>query len=240
MLAPRAPHPEIKRHGQARLLNLGQRWAALLHSKAPASPLTERVKPEEALGEDEFQRAKQPYAAIETVTPIFSADLSRAIQAAIQLYECETGRLIPPAYRFPKQDFPGQWASNKPERLTPVVWVLAQLPPAESDKEAINQLAAVLDVVDGLAQRRYAQVAHLYLPDPRPLRLTLPLPETVRQKRILVSLGIRHVTLFQPDGAIQIQHLPLQPEKLNYPQRAENPDSVFFTKPGESGKIFWP
>ncbi len=245
MLASPTPHAERQHTAPSRRLSLSQQWGNWLQTAQAATrpssvpPRVDSNAPPAIDNADDFQRARPPYAAIETVTPVFSEALNRDIQAAMQRYEYETGRLIPPAYRFPRRDSPGQWASNKAERLTPVVWVLAQLPPAADDQEAINQVAAVLHVVDGLARSRYAQVAHLYLPDPRPLRLTVPLSETVQSQRLLVSLGIRHVTLFKPDGAIQIQTLPPQPEMLNYPQRAQNPDWVFFTKSGQSGRAFW-
>jgi hypothetical protein len=208
--------------------------AAWFRAKSPALAPTG-----DALQGDEFRRTRQPYESIKTVTPVFCDGLTQSIAAEILRYEAETGRFIAPAYRFPNPDAPEAWVTNKPERLAPTLWIFAQLPPAAHADEAINQLACVIHQVEALAQRRYKRISHLYLPDPRAMRLTEALPETVQQQRFLVSLGTRHVTLFRADGAVQVQCLPERPEKLAYPHRAKIPGLVLLTKPGIVDSEFW-
>lgn len=226
---PTIAHPESQPK-----LPLHKTVSALFRPKSPALTPTG-----DALQGDEFRRTRQPYESIKTVTPVFTEALTRRIEAEILRYEAETGRLIPPAYRFPKPEQPETWMTNKPDRLAPILWVFSQMPPVGTSGEAINQMACVIHKVEAIAQRRYKRIAHLYLPDPRAMRLTEALPETVQHQRILVSLGTRHVTLFKDNGAVQVQCLPERPEKIAYHTRAKCPGIVILTKPGHSDSAFW-
>lgn len=195
---------------------------------------------QDALQGDEFRRNRNPYQVLKTVTPVFTEELTQWIEAAILRYEAQANApRIPPAYRYSKAGLPEPWHTNKHERLAAILWIFSQLPPVQSQTEAINQMACVIHQVELLAQKRYQASPRLYLPDPRPMRLPEPLPETVEQQRILVSYGTRHVTLFKADGAVQIQGLPERPEKVDYLTRAKIPGLVLLTKPGILNSVFW-
>jgi len=196
----------------------------------------------DALQGDGFRRTRHPYESIKLVTPIFTEALQRQIDDEIVRYEAVSGHRIPPAYRFPKVDAPETWGTNKTARLEPILWVSRQLESPKSRQDSINQLACVIERVERIVRHRFQEVSHLYLPDPLPIRLPEPLPETVRtpqgKRRVLVSYATRHVTIFREDGAVQVQATP-QLEKLNYLERAKNPDWVLLTKPGLSALAFW-
>lgn len=213
---------------------LRQKAASLLRNK---DQRLEEVQ--DALQGDEFRRTRHPYEAIKLVTPLFNATLSDQIEAGILAYESRSGIRIPPAYRFPKIDAPETWGTNKAVRLEPILWIMERLPSSQSQEETINQLACVIQQVESIAQKRYHEVSHLYLPDPLPMRLPEPLGETIGKHRVRVSYGTRHVTIFKEDGAIQVQCTPEQLEKLDYAKRAKNPGVVLLTKPGFFPTDFW-
>ena len=213
---------------------LRQKAASLLRDKDQRLEETQ-----DALQGDEFRRTRNPYESIKLVTPVFNPTLSAQIKQEIIEYESQSITKIPPAYRFPKIDTPEAWGTNKALRLEPILWVMGRLPSSDSQKETINQLACVIQRVETIAQNRYHEVSHLYLPDPLPMRLPEPLWETVGKPRVLVSYGTRHVTIFKEDGAIQVQCTPERLEKLNYAKRAKSPGVVLLTKPGLFPGDFW-
>ena len=151
-----------------------------LHQKAAGLLRDKHQRLEEvqdALQGDEFRRTRNPYEAIKLVTPIFNPTLSEQIEQQILAYENQSGQRIPPAYRFPKIDAPETWGTNKAVRLEPILWIMERLPSPKSQEETINQLACVIQRVEAIAQKRYHEVSHLYLPDPLPMRLPQkPLP----------------------------------------------------------------
>lgn len=227
--------------------------------KLPLAPLSKKAaaalrgedhaleETQDALQGDEFRRTRHPYETIKLVTPVFSEELIRRIESEIWRYEGRyktgNGQRIPPAYRFPKIDNPESWGTNKAARLEVILAIFERLPALPEQSQTINQLACVIQHVETIAQRRFQEVSHLYLPDPLPIRLPEPLPETVKlgavKQRILVSYATRHVTLFREDGAVQVQLTPERPEKLAYVERAKIPGLVILTKPGTSGWDFW-
>jgi hypothetical protein len=200
---------------------------------------------EDALKGDDFRKSKGVYEWLQAVTPVFDPALDAQIQMFLNRYEFETGLTILPAVLQQARKF--QWRarrqpSTKRERLQAVLWIAERLPTANNDREAINQMACVLDRVDALAWHR--------VPDSRivresdisvhGLRLPEPQPETVYGQPIRVSYGIRHVTLFNRHGAIQVQCLPKTSGVVDYVQRAQTPGVVLLDKPGADGQRLWP
>jgi hypothetical protein len=199
---------------------------------------TKLTATDDALQGDEFRRTRRPYETIKIVEPIFTEELESAIQQLLVRYESGVG-WIPPAYRFTSPENPKRWKTNKRARLKPILWVLGELPSADTQKEAINQVACVIQKVEEIAHQRFQDVAHLYLPDPLPMRLPEPLPETAGGQKLLVSYGTRHVTLFKTDGGIQVQCTPREAQKLDYVRRANTPGIELLTKLGDSSSAFW-
>lgn len=215
--------------------------------KLPKKGLKRITPVEDALAGDEFAKAKTTYEHLKTVTPVFTPQLTAQIQMAIQPYESN----IPAAERwlpnsssayssFTHNRSTSDWKTNKEARLKIALQFMHQLPPADTQQEAINQLACVLHTVENLAleRARSASAGSLYL-DPKPLRLTEPVQEMVQGQPIQVSYGIRHVTLFHPHGGIQVQCLPEHLQGVDYRKRAATGQVVIFDKPGLRGEPFW-
>jgi|GEM_PF-3163813 len=211
---------------------------------------------EDALAEDEFQKGKTSYQHLKTVTPSFTPLLREQIHTAIQRYKDLTGQPIPAPTRWLTREpaenrtilgkaLPPEWKSNKVERLKAALWVMAQLPPAASDTEAINQLACVLQSVESTALEQALETQVELSPpilsiDPKALKLTEPVLETVQGQPLKVSYGIQHVTLFSRNGAIQVQCLPAHLRGVDYRTRASvQPDAVLFDKVGADSQPIW-
>lgn len=201
---------------------------------------------DDALSGDGFHKGKTTYEHLKTVTPVLNPELKQAIQQYLADYERETGMRIPPACRkrvMPPNNsastIPPCWETNKQTRLKAGLCVFNRLHPASQAKEAINQLACVL----ALLETETASLLHL-IPEgfslaPTPLRLTEPVQETVNGKSILVSYGIRHVSLFNQHGAVQIQCLPEHLRGADYQQRAALPGVIILNKAGADRQAFW-
>jgi hypothetical protein len=208
-----------------------------------------RLSPvEDALDGDGFRKSKGAYEWLCSVTPRFDPALDADIQWLLHRYELETGIAIPPAtYSLgSKQGWRLRWrmrkqGSTKRERLQAVLWIVERLPAAQSDHEAINQVACVLERVDALAWRRVPGLGSVRESDIsiHGMRLPEPQPEAVLGHPIQASFGIRHVTLFSPTGAIQVQCLPENDGAVNYAQRARIPGIVLLDKPDAQGHTLW-
>jgi hypothetical protein len=132
-------------------------------------------------------------------------------------------------------------SSTKRERLQAVLWILARLPAAANDRDAINQVACVLDRVDALAWQRTSGSGAVRENDIsiHGLRLPEPQPEAVDGRPLRVSYGIRHVTLFNPTGALQVHCLSNASGAVNYACRAQVPGVVLLDKPDALGRTLW-
>lgn len=211
-----------------------------------ARPMDGKVSPiKDALSGDGFHKAKTAYEHLKTVTPVFTPSLKEAIAQCILAYERETGHLIPPAYRkrivrdLAGQTAQPQWQTNKQERLKAALWIFDRLAAASSAPEAVNQMACVLAMLETYAANRLQLIPEGFSLDPTPLRLTEPVQETVKGIPILVSYGIRHVSLFNRQGAVQIQCLPEHLRGADYQQRSQIPGVVILHKADAAGQSFW-
>lgn len=217
------------------------------------TPESVRIAPvDDALSGDGFHKAKTTYQHLKTVTPRFTPFLALQIQLAILRYEQAVPAGIPPALRWsvpvsgygnstvPVLAADSLWKTNKRDRLDAALAVLAGIPPVDSPEVAINQLACVLDRVEAIAlERARKNGGEPTLIDPKPLRLTEPVLETVNGQSVWVSYGIRHVTLFNQVGAVQVQCLPNQPDTRDYQKRAARAGFVLWEKSGANAKAFW-
>jgi hypothetical protein len=197
---------------------------------------------QDTASDDEERSSRDSYESLKTVTPVFNAELAAEIEALIDRYERETGQPIPSALRWKSADYPPEnWRTNKSQRLKAVLWVMNHLSAAGTAAEAINQLAGVLDRVESRAHLSsiHHSAAEGALPDPRPMRLPEPLPEVCEGQPILAAFGIRHVILFNADGAVQVQCLPESSGMVHYRRRAQRQEWVLLDKRGTNGRDFW-
>ena len=203
------------------------------------------VRPiEDALPDDAFQRSRGEYLDVKTVSPFFSVELTQSLEGLLDDYRLVMGDRLPAAWQAPRRGLsfgPGQsvtFATNRAERLRLALWLFERLETVETDAQAINQLACALEFTERLARQNRELIRLPYLPDARLMKLPLPLPERVGKQRVLVSYGVRHVILFQENGAVQIQKV-LQPyQKLDYAARSENAELVVLSKAGANGLPF--
>lgn len=198
----------------------------------------------ELLEDDNRRRGKNAYEALKTVKPVFNASLEADIQALIRHYRSGTGRCIPAAWRWANIEKQGlTWKTNKLTRLRAALWILERLPTVETSTEAINQVACVLERVESLAYQRAIEQGAVSekFPDSKLMRLTHPLPEICDGFPLLVGYGIRHITLFNASGAIQVQCLPdgANEKAVQYRSQAQCPERVLLNKPGLNGEVFW-
>ena len=211
-----------------------------------ARPVDAKISPiEDALSGDGFQKSKTSYEHLKTVVPVFTPSLKESIEQCLLAYERETGHLIPPAYRKrsinaqASQTTQPRWQTNKQERLRAALWIFDRLPAASSATEAVNQMACVLAMLETYAANRLYMIPYGFSLDPTPLRLTEPVQETVKGIPVLVSYGIRHVSLFSRQGAVQIQCLPEHMRGADYQQRSQIPGVVILHKTDAAGQSFW-
>lgn len=267
-LIPTTPAFTRQRHGQAIRQatqdDTAEQDTVLIEqqrSRKSSKSHTTRVLPvDDALAGDEFRKGKTQYQHLKTITPVFTGALKRQIQAELLRYTHTTGRSIPPAIRWlvhPTQtcltpitlttsNTLSHWKTNKPARLEVALWIMAHLPPATSGTEAMNQLACVLQCVESVALDNAQARIHSGNPnpihiDPKPLKLTETVAETIQGQPLQVSYGIQHVTLFSQNGAVQVQCLPEHLRGVDYQKRATtSPHIVLLNKPGARGLTLWP
>jgi hypothetical protein len=186
------------------------------------------VWPDEA---EEPESRRKSGTSVPTVDPIWTEALHCQIETLIQQYARETGQAIPAARRKPR--------GNKPERLAVVCWILARMPQAGTMPEAVNQLACVMEAVEEQAFRRAGQLPAAQR-ECKPMRVIRPLVVHLPNRILWASYSIRHVTLFDDTGAMQMQRLPSGVLcLLDYHRRARIPGLVLLDRPGAGNRSLW-